>query len=137
MPLVCLWSGLMLGNMKKHEGIKSAPKITRYTNAAVESWMNIVKTYTLGKQRPVRIGMFVKEEFKVVKGRLREYLSNVSAIKTQRNHSKINNWIKKQLNTQRSLGKDHPNIKGRSRTSFLQSKNVLNQSYKDCKNNYA
>ena len=73
---------------KKHEGIKSAPQITRYTNAAVESWMNIVKTYTLGKQRPVRIGMFVKEEFKVVKGRLREYLSNVSAIKTQRNHSK-------------------------------------------------
>ena len=78
----------MLGNIRKHDGVLCASQITRDTNAAVESWMNIVKTNTLGKERSLRIGLFVKEEFKVVNGRLREYLSNVSAIKTPRNHSK-------------------------------------------------
>ena len=49
----------------------------------------------------------------------------MSAIKTQRNHSK-----NKQLDKETA---EYAEESRQSHTSFLQSKNVLNQSYKDCK----
>ena len=87
MPLICLWSGLMLGDLQRHKE-QSKSDVTRDTNAAVESWMNVVKNRTLGKEIPVRIGLFVREEYKVIKGRLREYLANASMLKAPSKTSK-------------------------------------------------
>ena len=83
MPIICMWSGLMMGNLNRHaSGIKSV--VTRDTNAPVESWMNVLKTRTLGSERPVRVGKFVREEYKAIRGRLREYMGNVALLKTPR-----------------------------------------------------
>ncbi|XP_053374366.1 uncharacterized protein LOC128546961 [Mercenaria mercenaria] len=82
MPLVSLWSGLMLGDLsrhqqKSHEIDKVVLEETRDTNANVENWMKIMKVDTLGGKKKIRIGLFARHAHKTLKGRLREYLRGV------------------------------------------------------------
>jgi hypothetical protein len=82
LPLVSLWSGLMLQTEGK----------TRDTNAHVESWMNTLKNYILLKKGPIRIGLFAQKEYTVVKGRLKEYVADAKLQNTPRkNQTKTGN----------------------------------------------
>ncbi|WAR04524.1 LOW QUALITY PROTEIN: hypothetical protein MAR_019893, partial [Mya arenaria] len=77
LPLVCLWSGLLVGDISRHMSNNDCDKLlTRDTNSTCESWFNVVKSSLLGKHGPQRIGLFVKTVYKDVKGRLREYLGD-------------------------------------------------------------
>ncbi|XP_060608352.1 uncharacterized protein LOC132760382 [Ruditapes philippinarum] len=88
LPLVSLWSGIMLQTEGK----------TRDTNAHVESWMNTLKNYILLKKGPIRIGLFAQKEFSIVKGRLKEYVADAKLQNTPRktNTDRKNEYKKKE-----------------------------------------
>ena len=89
MPFIRMWSGLILWDPQRHKKKKqSKSDVIRDTNAAVESWMNVVKTQTLGKEILLRIELFIRGEYEVIKVRLREYLANVSMLKIPSKTSK-------------------------------------------------
>ena len=89
MSLICLWSGLMLGDLTRHEKEepqsesdekdpykKKANQVSRDNNAYVENWMRIVKVSTLLGKKGSRLGFFVRKIHTVLKGRLEEFLKD-------------------------------------------------------------
>ncbi|CAC5413778.1 unnamed protein product [Mytilus coruscus] len=88
MPLLPLWSGIMLGPIERHSGEKimddSVQSTTRESNAHVENWMKMVKCDTLQKDVRLRAGKFVRKLHMNLKGRIVAYQNNLHQFKPQK-----------------------------------------------------
>lgn len=106
MPLLPLWSGIMLGQIERHSVKRvmhdSVQSLTRESNAHVENWMKIVKCDTLQKDVRLRAGKFVRKLHVNLKGRIVAFQNNLHQFKPQnvvQNNEDFNNaeesWNKK------------------------------------------
>ncbi|XP_073715784.1 uncharacterized protein [Misgurnus anguillicaudatus] len=84
MGIFPLWSGVMLGNLKRfasdkeNTGNATQTVKTRDTNCHVEKWFGIVKNSILHKKRKFRPAEFIQKMYASLKGRYTEHIINHS-----------------------------------------------------------
>ena len=96
LPLVPLWSGLMLGDLSRHNKDNAdcieQPEMLRESNACVENWFRIVKINILNKQTKLRAGTFMRKLHTALKGRLVSFENDGIKTRKRRNTKrKVNN----------------------------------------------
>lgn len=125
LPLIPLWSGLMLGNLERHTTKIDKDReecqledggINRDTNSTVENWMKIVKQDTLIIKKKVRVGKFVRVMHTVLKGRLAEFQKDASCF------SKTNKGEKSKRQVSKRYKRKEITIEGETDDSWNSTK---------------